>query len=214
MVGNGWGAGGGRGAARFAGPGGRDRPGAGASVREARGRPSSAAAFMSAAPADAGIVIRPMRRGDVEQVARLEREIFSDPWSGAVFAREARGEPGTWCRVAVSADGRVEGYLVAWLVADEVHLANVAVRPECRRHGLAQRFLDELEAEGRKRDARLVLLEVRRSNEEAQSLYRKNGFYIVSVRRRYYRDNHEDALVMIKPLTEAGRIPPERGLDR
>jgi len=158
--------------------------------------------------------IRPMRPADVEQVARLEREVFTDPWSGAVFAREARGGEGSWCRVAVSSEGRVEGYLIAWFVADEVHLANVAVHPERRRRGLAQRFLDELEGEGRKRHARVVLLEVRRSNTEAQALYEKNGFYAISVRRRYYRDNHEDALVMVKPLSEAGRIQPEEGVNR
>lgn len=160
------------------------------------------------------LVIRSMRPTDVEQVAMLERDVFTDPWSGAVFAREARGGRDSWCRVAVSPEGRVEGYLIAWFVVDEVHLANVAVRPESRRRGLAQRFLDELERQGRRRDARVVLLEVRRSNAEAQALYEKNGFYTISVRRRYYRDNHEDALVMIKPLSEAGRIQPEEGVNR
>jgi ribosomal-protein-alanine N-acetyltransferase len=101
------------------------------------------------------------------------------------------------------------GYLVAWFVADEVHLANLAVVPDVRRRGLAQRFLGELESEGRRREARMVILEVRRSNAAAQGLYRKNGYYTVSIRRRYYRDNHEDALVMIKPLSESGRIVPE-----
>jgi ribosomal-protein-alanine N-acetyltransferase len=85
------------------------------------------------------------------------------------------------------------------------------VAPRHRRRGLAQKLLDEMIVEGTERGARLVTLEVRRSNQSAQGLYRKNGFYTVMIRRAYYRDNQEDALVMVKPLSEAGRIPPLEG---
>jgi ribosomal-protein-alanine N-acetyltransferase len=155
------------------------------------------------------VVIRRMERADAPVIARLERSIFTDPWSEDMFRDEADRNASSWNRVAVdTAAGAVVGYLVAWLVADEVHLANVAVAQEMRRQGLAQRLLDELEREGRRRHARMVVLEVRRSNEAAQGLYRKNGYATVSIRRRYYRDNHEDALVMIKTLSEPGRIAP------
>jgi ribosomal-protein-alanine N-acetyltransferase len=97
--------------------------------------------------------------------------------------------------------------MVAWFVADEAHLANIAVAPLARRRGLAQRLLDELVAESVRREARMVLLEVRRSNHAAQAFYRKNGFYLAGVRHRYYRDNGEDALIMVKPLNESGRLP-------
>lgn len=154
------------------------------------------------------VVIRGMERKDAAVVARLERTIFTDPWSEGMFRDEADRTAPSWNRVAVeAATGRVVGYLVAWFVADEVHLANVAVVPEQRRRGLAQRFLDELETEGRRRKARMVVLEVRRSNTAAQGLYRKNGYATVSIRRRYYRDNHEDALVMVKPLSGQERAP-------
>jgi ribosomal-protein-alanine N-acetyltransferase len=156
----------------------------------------------------ADIVIRRMVLADVSAVAGMEQEIFSDPWSRNVFVREARGGEDTWTRVAVTARGEVVGYMVAWFVADEVHLANLAVHPDHRRGGLGRRFLEELEDRGRQREARMVVLEVRRSNAAAQTLYRTLGYYPITIRRRYYADNREDAVVMIKPLTEAGRIAP------
>lgn len=159
------------------------------------------------------IVIRTLRPSDTREVARLEREIFSDPWPETAFQREALGEEESWSRVAVDeGTGRVLGYMVAWFLADEAHLANVAVVSGERRVGLGQRLLDDLIAEGRRRRGRAVILEVRRSNRAAQELYRKNGFLTVMVRHGYYRDNKEDALVMIKPLVEA-QTPRGEGRD-
>jgi ribosomal-protein-alanine N-acetyltransferase len=159
-----------------------------------------------------GVFVRALEAEDAVKVAELERSMFSDPWSEDTFRQEARGGPAGWSRVAVEAGtGEIVAYLVAWFVADEVHLANVAVVPRVRRRGLAQRLLDELESEGRRREARMVILEVRRSNQAAQELYRRNGYYSVSIRRRYYRDNREDALVMIKPLGDAEETAPRAG---
>jgi ribosomal-protein-alanine acetyltransferase len=160
------------------------------------------------------IVIRELRPSDIEEVAELEQEIFSDPWPQSAFQRETRGEEGSWSRVAVDAEtGRVLAYLVAWFVGDEAHLANVAVVPGARRGGLAQELLDDLIEECRRRKGHMVILEVRRSNRAARELYVKNGFYTVMVRRGYYRDNKEDALIMIKPLDDTGQIPPGGDLD-
>jgi ribosomal-protein-alanine N-acetyltransferase len=151
------------------------------------------------------ILLRKLVVSDVDTVAALERSIFTDPWSRSVFMREAQLGDDSWNRVAVDeVSGRILGYLVAWFVADEVHLANVGVDPDLRRGGLAQQLLDEMIEEGSRRGARLVLLEVRRSNIVAQAFYEKNGFSTVTVRRRYYQDNREDALVMIKPLSDEG----------
>ncbi len=160
------------------------------------------------------VLTRRMRGSDVDTVARLEREIFPDPWAASAFRHETEGEEGSWPRVAVdAANGEILAYMVAWFVADEAHLANVAVAPWARRRGLAQRLVAELLEEARRRKVRLVLLEVRRSNTAAQALYRNNGFYTIDVRAGYYRDNREDALVMIKPMNDAGRIPPREGED-
>jgi len=154
---------------------------------------------------------RPMTVEDVKAVAALEREVFSDPWSEASFRREVEeGGDTSWLRVVEEEpEGRLLGYCVAWFVADEVHLANVAVLPEARRGGLAQGFLEELLEAGRARGGRIVVLEVRRSNLAAQALYRRNGFFTVMIRRGYYRNDKEDALVMIKHLSETDSLAPD-----
>ncbi len=157
----------------------------------------------------ATVSIRGMINNDIGDVEALERAIFPDPWSRESFQSEVSGTPGRWPRVAVDPEsGTIVGYLVAWLVADEAHLGNVAVATRSRRRGIAQALLEDLIMESNRREARLITLEVRRSNKAAQDFYRKNGFYTVMIRRGYYQDNREDALVMIKPLNEAGRIPP------
>jgi ribosomal-protein-alanine N-acetyltransferase len=156
---------------------------------------------------------RAMEPADVPAVAELERSIFGDPWPEAAFIREIDEVRTSWPRVAVDSEtGEIVAYLVGWFIADEAHLANIAVAPRSRRLGLAQQLVDELIEEGQKRDSRFVLLEVRRSNRAARAFYGKNGFYPVTVRSRYYRDNGEDAIVMVKPLKESGRIPPAKGI--
>jgi len=174
---------------------------------------------MSALPRPAGIdassvVVRPLSVADVPAVARLEREIFSDPWTEEAFRREARTPHGFSLVAEVPETGAIVAYMIAWLVADEAHLGNLAVSPEARRAGLAQCLLDRLHAAAESRRARLVTLEVRRSNAVARALYLKNGYYAVMVRKAYYTDNREDALVMVKALTESGRIPPRPDLER
>lgn len=164
---------------------------------------------------DGAVEIRRFRRSDVDAVTELEKLIFPDPWTRNAFRREAEWGRENWSRVAVDPATRsVLGYMVAWVVADETHLANLAVAPAARRRGVAQRFLDDLIAESARRRSRMIVLEVRRSNVAAQALYRRNGFYTTMIRHEYYRDNREDALVMVKPLNEAGHIPPlEEGRD-
>jgi ribosomal-protein-alanine N-acetyltransferase len=158
------------------------------------------------------IEIRRLRRPDVDAVTELEKLIFPDPWNKNAFRRESDGSRESWSRVAIDvATRRLIGYMVAWVVADEAHLANLAVAPGARRRGVAQRLVDDLAAEAVRRKARMIVLEVRRSNVAAQALYRRNGFYTTMIRREYYRDNREDALVMVKPLNEAGQIPPLAG---
>lgn len=156
-----------------------------------------------------GIVVRNLVIADVDAISHLEHSIFTDPWPKSVFLREARLADESHNRVIADPDnGEVLAYSIAWFVADEVHLANMAVKPSARRRGFARCLLEDLEVESRLRGARMIVLEVRRSNQSAQELYRRNGFYPVSVRRRYYQDNREDALVMIRPLQESGRLTP------
>jgi ribosomal-protein-alanine N-acetyltransferase len=87
-----------------------------------------------------------------------------------------------------------------WGVADEIHLVTIAVEPEMRRRGIASVLLNSLLDSDLARDKRLVTLEVRAGNTAAIELYRRYGFREVALRPRYYPDNHEDALVMLREL--------------
>ena len=160
------------------------------------------------------VVVRPMESRHVPAVTALEREIFPDPWSRDAFLHEITLGREGWCRVAEDEDAEeVVGYLVSWFVVDEVHLGNLAVAPWARRRGVGGRLLDALLAEARRRRARLVTLEVRRSNVGAQALYRREGFTTVMVRKGYYQKNREDALVMVKML-DAASGPSDRTRER
>ncbi len=153
------------------------------------------------------IRIEPMALRHLESVVELEREIFSDPWSAVSFLNEIESGGASVTRVALSyPDMAVVGYFVAWLVEDEVHLGNLAVAPESRGRGIGQRLLDTLLEIAVPKRVRKITLEVRESNWMAQRLYLKNGFRPVSIRKRYYPDNREDAIVMrldLKPKKTA-----------
>ena len=97
------------------------------------------------------------------------------------------------------ADGRIVGYLGLWLMVDEAHIVAIATHPEYRRRGIGERLLARALELAREREARAVTLEVRVSNLPAQRLYEKFGFRRVGVRRRYYTDTGEDAIIMTTP---------------
>ena len=140
------------------------------------------------------VLVRPFRREDIGPVAAVEREVFSDPWPESFFAGELR-VPLVYARVAERA-GALAGYSVAWLGAGEGHLGNLAAVPGARRRGVASALLEDLLREARERRIEAITLEVRVSNFAAQWLYRRFGFRLAGLRRRYYGDTGEDALVM------------------
>jgi ribosomal-protein-alanine N-acetyltransferase len=138
---------------------------------------------------------------NLDEVLAIERRVFSDPWSETAFLTEIEAGGPACSRVALThPERRVAGYYVAWFVSDEVHLGNLAVAPSHQGQGLGQKLLDHLLAEARHQRARKVTLEVRETNWVAQRLYLKNGFQPVAIRKRYYPDNREDAIVMLKTL--------------
>jgi ribosomal-protein-alanine N-acetyltransferase len=149
---------------------------------------------------DSDFQIGPMKESDLLEIVRLERTCFSDPWSLRAFRDEIRPDKeGGYPRV-LRMDGKVVGYSIAWFVADEVHLANLAVAPERRGQGLASALLYDLLHEGRRRESRVVWLEVRVGNAAAIRLYERFQFRPVAVRKNYYAREHEDALVMLRVL--------------
>jgi [ribosomal protein S18]-alanine N-acetyltransferase len=149
------------------------------------------------------IRLRPMRESDLDDVLALERVCFADPWVREAFLAEIDDSPQIrWPMIAVGPD--LAGYVVAWFIEDEAHLANLAVAPAERRRGLGRRLVEAVLEEARRRGARWVRLEVRVTNEPALRLYGGFGFLPVGLRKAYYADNQEDALLLELDLT-AGR---------
>ncbi len=148
--------------------------------------------------------VRRLTYPDLPQVIAIERRAFPTPWSLAMFVLELSKTTGT-CLAAVSA-GRLVGYLICSRYETVWHIMNIAVAPERRREGVASALLAQLYARIDDPDARYTL-EVRRSNHGAIRLYEREGFRAAGLRRRYYQDNGEDALVMWRtPATLAGSL--------
>ncbi|HZL20234.1 MAG TPA: ribosomal protein S18-alanine N-acetyltransferase [Polyangia bacterium] len=155
---------------------------------------------MAVSKAQSAFQIEPMRLGDLDAVVEIERLSFRSPWSGQIFLEEMARD---WAHVDVvreAARGTVLGFGNYWLVADEVHLLNVATDPVARRAGHASRMLAHIIEFGRRHACRVVTLEVRRSNTAAARLYRRFGFRVVGVRPNYYAEDQEDAIVMLLDL--------------
>ena len=155
-----------------------------------------------------GLTIGGYAEGDLDEILEIERDSYPTPWSPGLFRGEM-GNPRSRMLVGKAADAQgtmVAGYIVFWRVADEIHLHNIAVRRELRKGGIASRLLSKAISDSRPEGARWVTLEVRRSNLPAQKLYEKFGFSVTGVRRAYYSDTGEDALIMSADLE---RIPSE-----
>lgn len=153
--------------------------------------------------------IEPMTVADVADVLRIEA---SSPESSGWDEAQLRGElERTWAHLWVTRkQGRVVSFLASWLVADELHVLNVATDPSHRRRGLAHALLSHALAFAVGRGVRLVLLEVRRSNAGAIALYRRIGFVAMGLRARYY-SNDEDAVEMVLRLDpDTGKVLPGR----
>jgi len=140
------------------------------------------------------LTIRAFRTGDIPAVEAIEQRVFSDPWPASFFLGEL-DQPLTWARIA-ERDGAIAGYSLAWLGVGGGHLGNLAVIEKERRRGVAHALLVDLFAAARARGVDRIALEVRVSNFAAQALYRAHGFGLAGLRRGYYRDTSEDALIM------------------
>jgi [ribosomal protein S18]-alanine N-acetyltransferase len=142
------------------------------------------------------IEIRAMTQQDLDEVLQIEGLSFPAPWSRTLFEREL-STPFARAFVAQEAQrGKILGYLCFWLVEQEAHILNLAVHPEHRNRGIGTLLLSDGVSYCRKGGVQVITLEVRRSNYKAISLYRGFHFQPLGIRRRYYTDSGEDAVVM------------------
>ena len=151
------------------------------------------------APPAAAVEIRRLTYADLPQVVAIERRAFTTPWSLAMFVLELSKASGV-C-LAAEADGELVGYLVCSRYDTIWHVMNVAVEPDRLRRGIASALIGAL-IERIGDDAQLTL-EVRKSNQGAVALYERFGFRAAGVRRRYYADNGEDAVIMWRTAAPA-----------
>lgn len=143
-------------------------------------------------------IIRRMVAQDITEIMAIEKEAFTMPWSKESYLAEMKNHFAHYlvCDIA----GKIAGYGGIWLVFEDAHITNVAVSAEFRRQGIGTAIMQELEKQARAKKTLRILLEVRPSNQPALKTYKKLGFLPSDVRKEYYSDNGEDALIMIKLL--------------
>ncbi|MDP3157645.1 MAG: ribosomal protein S18-alanine N-acetyltransferase [Archangium sp.] len=146
--------------------------------------------------------LRKMALSDLPAVMAIEHQAFSNPWSTEMVRKELSQDWSTVLVVeeATPAGWQLRAFAIFWLVADEVHVLNVATDGAVRRRGFGRQVMEAVLATGKTQKCRLATLEVRRSNEAALALYGSLGFRAVGMRPSYYQDNKEDAVIMILDL--------------
>ena len=147
--------------------------------------------------------LRPARPEDIDDITRIERDSFADPWSEESFRRILGGHSAIFQVLIVGGENVVAGYIIAFVIGPDAELLNVAVDPAYRRRGLAGQMLDAVLIQLGLNGVRTAFLEVRESNRAARGLYGSRGFQEIGRRRNYYRRPVEDALVMRRMLDVA-----------
>jgi [ribosomal protein S18]-alanine N-acetyltransferase len=140
------------------------------------------------------VSIERMRIEDVDEVAALDEQCFPIPWSASAYITEIHNASAYY--IVAKLYDRVVGYAGVWLIMDEAHITTLGVDPQYRGRRIGERLLLDLLSEAIHRGGRRATLEVRRHNKVAQNLYEKYHFHAVAVRKAYYTNNHEDALIL------------------
>jgi [ribosomal protein S18]-alanine N-acetyltransferase len=138
---------------------------------------------------------RYMREEDIDQVLEVELASFATPWSRDAFYNElTNNQFATY--IVLEENDKIIGYCGVWIVVDEAHVTNIAILPDYRGKKLGQILMSKLIEVAIEKGAKSMTLEVRVTNDPALALYRKFGFQNGGIRKNYYSDNQEDALVM------------------
>lgn len=140
------------------------------------------------------ISFKQMTLADIDEVVALESQSFDHPWSKQSFLEELEN-PVAYYLLAVM-DGMLVGYAGMWVILDEAHITNVAISPTHRKQGFGEVLMQEAIRIVKEKKVTAMTLEVRPSNVAALALYHKLGFILQGIRKNYYEDTHEDALIM------------------
>jgi [ribosomal protein S18]-alanine N-acetyltransferase len=133
---------------------------------------------------------------DLDEVLVIEEASFTNPWTRQMFQWELQNVGVSYGYVLRTPEWPVAAFCTVWVVMDEVHINNIAVRPDCRGAGVGRALLEFVLRIGAGLGARRATLEVRRSNQAALKLYERLGFTVAGVRRNYYANPVEDALIL------------------
>lgn len=145
------------------------------------------------------ITIEKMRESDAAELARIDRECFSIPWSEKAFLDEYNNDVAVY--FTAYSETECVGYIGFWNVGSG-DITNIAVCESYRRRGIGGRLIEAVIDSAEKMELPNLTLEVRKSNTAARKLYEKYGFEEIGIRKRYYRDNNEDAIIMSRPVKE------------
>ena len=146
------------------------------------------------------VIIRDAGPDDLDAILAVEESSYEQPWSRNLIEGSLENPRAFHFVACGGTENNVHGFILNLLLADELHVLNIAVGPSMRRRGIGSRLLETSLTTAQKRGAKTAFLEVRRSNIQALTLYIKYGFKVIGVRRGYYSDNREDALVMKKSM--------------
>ncbi|MDU4933847.1 MAG: ribosomal protein S18-alanine N-acetyltransferase [Peptostreptococcaceae bacterium] len=146
------------------------------------------------------LVIEEMKVDDIDGVFEVEKNCFEDYWSKDSFKKELSNNLAKY--LVAKVDGKVAGYVGIWFVVDEGHITNVAVHEDYRGQKIGDQLIKELVQVCKDNKIVSMTLEVRTSNTVAQNLYRKYGFKMAGIRKEYYSNNKEDAIIMWNDIKE------------
>ena len=154
------------------------------------------------------VKIVPMNADHLDEIAALERVCFSRPWSRNMLAEELENQCAAFLTALDAVTGKVVGYAGLLVAADEGYITNVAVRPDCRKQGVAGKLLQVFLDFAQANHLAFLTLEVRASNYPAIALYGSRGFRGVGRRKNYYEHPREDAIIMTREFEQHGTENP------
>lgn len=137
-----------------------------------------------------------LKEEDIDSLLKIEQVSFPLPWTRSMFEQELHIPTSHFFVAKALPDKDIVGYAGYWQVVDELHLINIAIKPEFRRQGLGKHLLYYILCDGKRLGLKRATLEVRASNLAAQRLYEQIGFKNIALRKNYYADNLEDAVIM------------------